>query len=61
MPVQALPDHARTWRGKEEWLGLEDFTDMLWSDDYRPLINCESWQVSDRPCCSSQHAAVHAS
>lgn len=43
---QALPDQARSWYGKEAWLSLEEFTSMLQSVDYRPLINCESWQVS---------------
>ena len=49
--LQPLPDHARSWRGKEEWLCLSDFTDMLWSDDYRPLINCDSWQVQGTTHC----------
>ncbi|KAL3153307.1 hypothetical protein ABBQ38_011651 [Trebouxia sp. C0009 RCD-2024] len=42
----ALPDQARSWYGKEAWLSLEEFTSMLQSVEYRPLINCESWQVS---------------
>lgn len=46
MPWQALPDQARSWYGKEAWLSLEEFAGMLQSVDYRPLINCESWQVS---------------
>lgn len=46
MPWQALPERARSWYGKEAWFSLEEFTSMLQSVDYRPLINCESWQVS---------------
>lgn len=42
----ALPDQARSWYGKEAWLSLEEFTSMLQSVDYRPLINCESWQAT---------------
>lgn len=41
-----LPSHARSWHGKEEWLSLEEFTSMLQSQDYKPLINCESWQAT---------------
>ena len=43
--IQPLPSHARSWYGKEEWLSLEEFTTMVQSEDYRPLINCDSWQV----------------
>ena len=45
MRWQALPDQARSWYGKEAWLSLEEFTSMLQSVEYRPLINCERWQV----------------
>lgn len=41
-----LPSHARSWHGKEEWFSLSEFTSMLQSEDYRPLINCESWQAT---------------
>lgn len=46
LSLQPLPSHARSWHGKEEWFSLSEFTSMLQSEDYRPLINCESWQVS---------------
>ena len=44
--LQALPGQARSWYGKEQWFSLEEFSGMLQSTDYNPLINCESWQVS---------------
>lgn len=55
-----LPSHARSWHGREEWLSLKEFTGMLQSQDYKALINCESWQAMSPMVFPSTRACTKA-
>lgn len=45
-PTAAIPESTprRSWVAKEEWLGLEGFTNLLRSPPYDVIIGCDSWR-----------------
>ncbi|CAD7696828.1 unnamed protein product [Ostreobium quekettii] len=44
LPGQGCRIRARSWLGKEEWLNLNEFSDMVHSSPYDVLLDCDSWQ-----------------
>lgn len=44
LPGEASHTRARSWTGKEEWLTWTEFSDLVHSNPYNILLNCEGWQ-----------------
>ena len=43
--LQSMPNHVRSWEAKEAWVGFPEFSGMLHSGLYQPLLDSSSWQV----------------
>ena len=49
--LQSMPKYVRSWEAKEAWVGFPEFSGMLHSGLYQPLLDSSSWQV----CGLRQH------